>query len=395
MSFYDDPIFFPLSLGVALIAGIIGAFEKPIRPFGCFATLVFMVLLFYKTPIQAASIVLFLVLSTIASFWLLRKSTSKLRFVIALIATLAPLVVFKITETTHLNLLGFIGISYLTFKAVQTVIEIHDGLIKQMSLVDYLYFLLFFPTIISGPIDRSRRFYDDLHTTLSRHDYGLLFCKGLLLFGAGFIYKEVFGTFAHSFATIGPLPNDIVSQAEWLYNIAAQIKDAWAYSFYLFFDFAGYSLMAMGLSYCFGVKTPRNFKAPFAALNIKDFWNRWHITLSFWLRDFVFMRFVRFSLKHKWFNKNRLAISETGYILNMTLMGMWHGLSVSYIAYGVYHGVLLAVTELWQRTAFHKKHKNAWWYKFITWGFTINLVVFGFALFSDQIAQVMKGLLKL
>lgn len=183
MSFYDDPIFFPLSLGVALIAGIIGAFEKPIRPFGCFATLVFMVLLFYKTPIQAASIVFFLVLSTIASFWLLRKSTSKLRFVIALIATLAPLVVFKITETTHLNLLGFIGISYLTFKAVQTVIEIHDGLIKQMSLVDYLYFLLFFPTIISGPIDRSRRFYDDLHTTLSRHDYGLLFCKGLLLFG--------------------------------------------------------------------------------------------------------------------------------------------------------------------------------------------------------------------
>ena len=153
---------------------------------------------------------------------------------------------------------------------------------------------------------------------------------------------------------------------------------------YLFFDFAGYSLMAIGVGAAFGVKVPANFRAPFISVDIKDFWNRWHITLSFWLRDFVFMRVVRIIRKRKLI-KSRLTCSCVGYMCNMGLMGFWHGITPNYIAYGLYHGVLLAVNEVYQKSGFYKKHKDSRVYKVCSWAITMNLVFFGFALFSGQV----------
>ena len=116
--------------------------------------------------------------------------------------------------------------------------------------------------------------------------------------------------------------------------------------------------MAMGLGRCFVIAVPANFRAPYIAVDIKDFWNRWHITLSTWLRDFVFMRFVRMATKRKLFS-SRLQTACAAYMVDMALMGAWHGLTVDYLAYGIYHGVLLAVTEVYQkRSSFHKRHRK-------------------------------------
>ena len=156
------------------------------------------------------------------------------------------------------------------------------------------------------------------------------------------------------------------------------------YGFYLFFDFAGYSLMAMGASYCFGIKTPRNFRAPFLALDVRDFWDRWHMTLSTWLRDFVFMRAVKSATRRKLF-KDRLQTACAGYMANFMLMGAWHGLTVDYLVYGAYYGVLMGATDVYQKkSSFHKKHKKKKWYKVLQWFVTINLVMLGMAIFSGQ-----------
>jgi membrane protein involved in D-alanine export len=120
-------------------------------------------------------------------------------------------------------------------------------------------------------------------------------------------------------------------------------------------------------------------------VDIKDFWNRWHITLSWWLRDFVFMRFTRHAIRHHWFS-SRITPACLGYVLNMALMGAWHGLTASYVVYGLYHGVLLAVTEIYQkRSAFHKRNQGRRWYRLVSWAITINAVFFGFAIFSGQV----------
>lgn len=161
---------------------------------------------------------------------------------------------------------------------------------------------------------------------------------------------------------------------------------------YLFFDFAGYSLMAMGASYCFGIKTPRNFRAPFLALDVRDFWDRWHMTLSTWLRDFVFMRAVKSATRRKLF-KDRLQTACAGYMANFMLMGAWHGLTVDYLVYGAYYGVLMGATDVYQKkSSFHKKHKKKKWYKVLQWFVTINLVMLGMAIFSGQMHTVIGGL---
>ena len=308
----------------------------------------------------------------------------------------APLVVYKLSAASGAGLLGFMGISYCTFRAVQVIIEIRDGLIDELSLVDYLYFLTFFAQITSGPIDRSRRFIEDVHRTYRRDEYADLLTRGILLLLVGAVFQLVIATIVRDWydpaaaAGIGGIPK-LANLG--LAGATYQIAYSYGYGVYLFFDFAGYSLMAMGASYCFGIRCPRNFRAPFAAVDIKDFWNRWHITLSTWLRDFVFMRFTRAVTRRHVFS-TRLQTACAAYMTNMLFMGAWHGLTPSYLAYGAYHGILLAATEVYQKKSrFYKRNKKKAWYRALSWVVTMQLVFLGFALFSGQIQQIIEGMM--
>ena len=385
MSFYADPSFFVL-LSVAVVgAAVLGLLEKSLKWYGLVASLFFVALLFMNDAAQFACFVLFLASSAAGCALIMRTPKSKWSFRIALAFTLYPLVVCKVSGAFDASLLGFAGISYLTFKATQVVIEVHDGIIERMSPSDWLCFIVFFPVFTSGPIDRSRRFVADLHATLSRDEYAGLLARGIVLIAAGMVYKMVIAAYIFRLYDPHGWGNAGLGVELW-----QQVIIAYQYGLYLFFDFAGYSLMAMGASYCFGIRTPRNFRAPFLAVDIKDFWNRWHITLSFWLRDFVFMRFSRFALKHKLFKK-RLRVAQCGFMVNMLLMGAWHGLSADYLLYGLFHGVLLAATEAFQKTKFYKAHKKELWFRGVSWFVTMQAVFFGFALFSGQITRLACG----
>lgn len=299
--------------------------------------------------------------------------------------SVVPLVINKIFAITSLHLMAFIGISYMSFKTIQIMIEISDGIIKEKySFLDYLQFLLFFPTVSSGPIDRSRRFFDDIKTIMPREAYLELAGTGVYRVILGLLYKIMFSTYVYQ----------MLSALKNTGTLTYSVKYMYLYTLYLFFDFAGYSLMAVGTSNILGIQTPMNFNKPFLSIDIKDFWTRWHITLSTWLRDFVFSRVLMNAMKKKLF-KSRLQNASFAYMVNMCVMGFWHGLSISYVIYGVYHGFLMAGFEWYQKKSkFYKKNKNKTWYKLTSWFVTMHLVFIGFFIFSGEPLKLIMSILK-
>ncbi|MBO3446349.1 MBOAT family O-acyltransferase, partial [Clostridium sp. CCUG 7971] len=153
-------------------------------------------------------------------------------------------------------------------------------------------------------------------------------------------------------------------------------------SLYLFFDFAGYSLFAVGTSYILGIKTPDNFNKPFISKDMKEFWTRWHISLSRWFGDYIFSRFVISSMRKKRFKK-RATAAHVAQMITMITMGFWHGLTWYYILYGVYQGIVLILTDIYQKKSkFYKKHKKEKWFEIVQIVITFNIACFGLLIFS-------------
>ena len=392
MSFYSDPAFFVLVAVCALPAVVLGMSGHASKGYGLVVSAIFLVALFCRDIQGALFFGIFLVVSCFCGFTTLslfqRDAANKVGLYRLLLAVaLVPLAAAKISAVFDANLLGFLGISYLTFKSVQVLIEIRDGLIEDMSLTDYLYFLVFFPVFTSGPIMRSRDFMKQINTPPTHDEYVSLLGHGLLKFVRGVLYSMCIGAFFNwlQWFAVSALGTGVPGA------FFGQLSQALCYGLYLFFDFAGYSLMAIGIGAVLGIRVPDNFDAPFRAVDIKDFWDRWHITLSHWLRDYVFMRLTRSFMKHKVF-KSRVTCACTAFICNMGVMGIWHGLTFDYIAYGLYHGVLLALCELWQKKSkYYKRHRKERGYKFMSWAVTMVAVFFGFALFSGQFTTIITG----
>lgn len=380
MKLFADPSFFVLLAAAVAAAAAIGLSGHTLRHYGLAVSVGFLACVFFKTPVQLAALLGFLVVARASVLFLARNPKDRRRYLVSVASTLAPLVVYKVSAVFDQSLWGFVGISYVTFKAVQVVIEVHDGLIprEELGLEDWLYFLLFFPQFSSGPIDRSRRFFADAHATPARDEYAGMLACGILLLLSGAVYKVVVATWIHRFYAPSAAGD------AW-----AQVQTALLYGLYLFCDFQGYSLMAMGASYCLGIRCPRNFRAPFAAVDIIDFWNRWHITLSTWFRDFVFMRFTRW-IMHRKLLRDRLQVAMCAFMVDMLVMGFWHGIAWCYIAYGLYHGVLLAATQAIQkRWGFYKRHRRDGWFRACSWAMTQVLVFLGFAIFSGQVGMLL------
>ncbi len=380
MTLFADPSFFVLLAAAVAAAAAIGLSGHTLRHYGLAVSVGFLTCVFFKTPVQLAALLGFLAVARASVLFLARNPKDRRRYLVSVASTLAPLVVYKVSAVFDQSLWGFVGVSYVTFKAVQVVIEVHDGLIprEELGLEDWLYFLLFFPQFSSGPIDRSRRFFADAHATPARDDYAGMLARGILLLLAGAVYKVVVATWIHRFYAPSAAGD------AW-----AQVQTALLYGLYLFCDFQGYSLMAMGASYCLGIRCPRNFRAPFAAVDIIDFWNRWHITLSTWFRDFVFMRFTRWVM-HRKLLRDRLQVAMCAFMVDMLVMGCWHGIAWCYIAYGLYHGVLLAATQAMQkRWGFYKRHRRDGWFRACSWAVTQVLVFLGFAIFSGQVGMLL------
>ena len=387
MEFFSGLNFWSLLIILSIPAIFLGIKEKKNKYYILFSSLVFCFLVYSKNINSLIYLVIFLIYEYMLIKVYLRLKIEKNcdRVSIFVILSLVPLFISRILPILEIDYkFGFLGISYITFKVMQILVEIKDNMIKEVNFIDYLSFMIFFPTLSSGPIDRSRRFIKDIEKTISKTEYLDNLGKGIEYILQGLVYKIILSQLI--FDKI-----NIISEAT--YTTKNLTIYMYLYGFYLFFDFAGYSLMAVGVSKIFGIDTPMNFNKPFLAKDMKDFWNRWHMSLSHWFRDFVFSRLVFAMFKKKIF-KSSLTTAMVAYIVNMTLMGVWHGINFSYLLYGLYHGIILAITEYFQKTKFYKNNKNKKWFEYSSIFITFNLVMFGFFIFSEKfvyVLQVMGG----
>jgi membrane protein involved in D-alanine export len=306
-----------------------------------------------------------------------QRTRRRLAFYAAIALSLLPLVLAKLLPVVQPGTqLGFLGISYTTFRALDVVFGIRDNLIASLSPLQLFGYLLFFPTISSGPIDRFRRFVVDWSHRRSRAEFLQDLDGALHRVFTGFLYKFILAALIKThWLDPAAAGSDPLSTVSYMY----------AYSFYLFFDFAGYSCFAIGISYLFGIHTPENFTRPFLARDIRDFWNRWHLTLSHWLRDHVYMRFVLTATRGRWF-RNRYRASQLGFFLSFGLMGLWHGVEPHYLLYGLYHATLVTGHEWFDR--FNRRHHL--WREGPLWTaagvfLTFHAVCAGFLLFSGRL----------
>ena len=381
---YFEGLSFFMTLGfILIIAFIMNVFQKSTYYLSLVFSTLMVYLVFAENPMHLGSIIAYVLVGYILMHLSVKFKEHKKTMILMVFLAGLPLVLVKVLAVFKISGLGFLGISYMTFKLIQIIIEIYDGLIeKPMGPLDYVHFLLFFPALSSGPIDRSRRFLEDWKKQRTKDEYLELAGTGLFRLVLGLFYKLVISGMVFQQMTS-------IRYKDFSFFVIYM----YLYTAYLFFDFAGYSLMAVGASNVLGIETPMNFNIPFISVDIKDFWNRWHITLSTWLRDFVFSRVVMRFMRKKIFKK-RLTTAMVAYMINMTFMGFWHGITLNYIAYGFYHGILMAAFEWYQKKSkFYKKNKNKTWYKVISWLITMHLVMFGFLIFSGKISEWVRKLI--
>ncbi len=366
-------------LAAALVpAVILGLLGRSLRGYGLVATLALLLAVFDG---WAAKLTLlgFWALQT-ALCWgcarLCRRYAQQWLLWIFLLASLTPLILTKLSGVLpNLRVPGLLGVSYMTFRAVQVLLDTCDGHLESVNLLDFSYFLLFAPSISSGPLDRYRRFTKDLHTPPGREAYADLLRDGVWKLMTGALYNFVLGGLIWDL-WVAKLPE---------HGFWATLSYFYGYTFFMFFNFAGYSRMAVGTAYLLGIRMPDNFDRPFLGVDLKDFWARWHISLSTWLRDYVYTRFCMAALRKKWFRGRRTS-SYVGYFLTMLLMGLWHGLTPGYLVYGAYHGLLMSANEVldtrWKRFKTIKKGRwSRWGMRLITF----HLFAFGLLIFSGRL----------
>lgn len=333
MTPYSGLLFFYIMALMLLPAVALGLAKRPLKNYGLLFSVIMLCIVFGENNQLFALTAFFLWETALClGFFRLRE---RMPLCVVVMLAVFPLALVKIGEVySPFAAFRLLGISYMTFRSVQVLLETHDGILKGLKPLDFAYFLLFFPSVSSGPIDRCRRFFNDIEHLHNREEYIDLLRGGVWKLLGGAFSAIVLGGLIWQYWLL-PLPQQ---------GAAATAAYMYGYTLFLFFNFAGSSSMAIGTAYILGVRLPENFNQPFFSVDMKDFWGRWHISLSAWLRDYVYTRFVRAQLKAKRFKNPRTA-AYLGYLLNMAVMGVWHGLSPHYLIYGLYHGLLLCGNE--------------------------------------------------
>ena len=222
-----------------------------------------------------------------------------------------------------------LGLSYLAFELLHVVIERRRGRIRELHPLDLLAFAFFAPARIAGPIKRFPQFIGEVQgaeRSAANVYHGLL--RVLLGLAKKFIVADVLAL--------------TVAESEYV----SSMRHAWiivlAYALRIYFDFSAYSDIAIGLARMLGIQLPENFRRPYFAANIREFWDRWHITLSHWVRDYVFTPLGRALFKTP-LRPFPFAIAAISYLVTFLVVGAWHGITAGFLVWGLYHGVLLTL----------------------------------------------------
>lgn len=231
-----------------------------------------------------------------------------------------------------------LGISFFTFHHVMYLVDLRAGRAPRYDLVRYALYIGFFPQVLAGPLVRWSEVMHQFDEPAYPPGWQQRFARGLALLILG-LAKKVF------------LGDPLAEYANPIFDAAARgmpltMAEAWqgvlAFSLQIYFDFSGYTDMAIGLGLMFGVVLPQNFNVPYLATSLSDFWRRWHMTLSRFLRDYLYIPLGG--------NRHGVSVQVWALFATMALGGLWHGAGLTFIAWGVAHGLGLAVGALWRRS---------------------------------------------
>jgi alginate O-acetyltransferase complex protein AlgI len=226
-----------------------------------------------------------------------------------------------------------VGISFYTFTQIAFLVDAYRGRVARYALPHYALFVTYFPHLIAGPILHHRDMIPQFERAeAKRPDPHLILC-GLIIFAIGLFKKTCLADSIQPL--VGPVfgPGSPTFDQAWI--------GALAYTFQLYFDFSGYSDMAIGISLMFGIFLPLNFKSPYKATSIIDFWRRWHMTLSQFLRDYLYIALGG--------NRRGPAMRYVNLMITMLLGGLWHGAAWTFVVWGALHGAYLCINHAWNR----------------------------------------------
>jgi alginate O-acetyltransferase complex protein AlgI len=253
-----------------------------------------------------------------------------------------------------------VGISFFTFQAISYTVDVKRGLIEPPGLLDTAIYLSFFPHLVAGPIVRAREFLPQL--ARPRDPQRVAVSAGLMLIGMGLVKKVVIADY------LGRTVVDPVFGVPQAFHGPDVLLAAYAYTAQIYCDFSGYTDIAIGLALLMGFVFPQNFNSPYRATGFQDYWRRWHMTLSRFLRDFLYIPLGG--------NRHGRLMTYRNLMITMVLGGLWHGAAWTFVIWGTLHGVGL-VTE-------HALKGRFKWPGWLRWFVTFHLIVLGFIVFRSQ-----------
>jgi len=261
-----------------------------------------------------------------------------------------------------------VGISFFTFQTISYTVDVYRDKVKPVSsLIDFGFYVSFFPQLVAGPIVRAATFipqlYQDFKLTTQQMGHSIF----LIL--SGLVKKIVISNYiALNFV-------DRVFDSPASFTGFENLSAVYGYSIQIYCDFSGYTDIAIGVALLFGFKLPINFNSPYKAINLTDFWRRWHISLSSWLRDYLYIPLGG--------SKKGNLRANINILVTMILGGLWHGANLRFILWGFIHGAGLVIQKLWNR-AFPRKKENPGWLKYFYGFLTFQFVSFTWIFFRSR-----------
>ena len=330
--------------------------------------------------------------------WLIAEAFQKTRagglITLAIVLNLAVLALFKYFNffadlagmipglpAPKLDLALPLGISFFTFHHVMYLTDLRRGEAPRYDLVRYALYIAFFPQVLAGPLVRWREIMHQFdERPYLRSDAAERIARGLILLTIGLAKKVLLGD------PLAEYVNPVFAAAA--QGQAIGPGEAWqatlAFTFQIYFDFSGYTDMALGLALLFGIVLPQNFETPYRSISLQDFWRRWHMTLSRFLRDYLYIPLGG--------SRHGLPLQLWALFATMALGGLWHGAGLNFVAWGAAHGVVLAIGVLWRRAGLPMP-------QLLGWALTFLFVAFSWVLFRatsfDAALAIYKGLLGL
>jgi alginate O-acetyltransferase complex protein AlgI len=403
-----EPLIFNSAFFLFLFTGFLWVYSSlstQHRPKLTFVTL-FSLYFYYKS--SGAYFVL-LIFATVVDFTLAKLIyqsaepwKKKMYIALTLLVNLGMLGYFKYTNFLYesffwsgdadfqpLDIFLPVGVSFFTFQSLSYTIDVYRGDLKPVdNILDYAFFVSFFPQLVAGPIVRAADFLPQIYkpTLVTKEMFG----RGVFLIGCGLFKKAVIS----DYISINFI--DRVFDAPTLYSGIENLLAIYGYALQIYCDFSGYSDMAIGIALLLGFHFPINFNSPYQSKNITDFWRRWHISLSTWLRDYLYI-----SLGGNRHGKWRAYLNQ---MITMLLGGLWHGASWRFIIWGGLHGLALTVHKLFrgwvEAEPVEKTSAGRTFSKYVNMFLTFHFVCFCWIFFRatsmqtamDMIGQIMHHL---